>query len=169
MIELIPYTITDGIRTLKDSELCWIYNKLIEDNTLHLAFNDGSAKTFEEFKQLFQIDTNMLYIIMEEEKSVAICWVTDYKDKVAYIHYCGFKEIWGKKTVQIGKEVLKILLSSGVFNTLIGITPITNKLSIRFNKLLGMRDGCVIPNLCFDYYEQEYVDGRLTYIISFKE
>jgi hypothetical protein len=166
MIKLIPYIEQDGIRSLKDSELYWIYNKLIEDNTLHTAFFDGSSKTFEEFKSLFQIDTNMLYVIMDKETPVAICWITNYKNETAYIHYCGFKEIWGKKTIKVGREVLRILLESGVFKTLIGVTPVTNELSIRFNKLLGMEDGCVIPNLCFDYYEQEYVDGKLTYITS---
>jgi hypothetical protein len=116
----------------------------------------------KQFIDYARVEGRVFTLVRRNEDTLAFITVDEVLPGIGMVAYYGFKEVRGNISVDIGKAFLNHMLK--YFNALIGITPITNKLAIRFNKVIGMKKLCIIPGSCYVAKDDSFVDGVLTQI-----
>jgi hypothetical protein len=153
-IKLIPYCEIDGIRTFSDSEIAGIYDRIEKEGSAGMLFYDGCAKNRAEFVMIMKRPGTYLYIVVERENpehQLGIIWLNRIEHRRAWLHYCFFAETWGTSALKIAKQGVEKLISlqdskgEYLFDTFLGITPSSNRLSVRFNKMCGAIPLCNVP------------------------
>jgi len=87
-----------------------------------------------------------------------------FGNTIGSVGYYGYKWIRGRHTIGIGKAYLDKMLKH--YNTLVGLSPINNRVSIKFNEKIGMKEVGIIKNACYVAKEKRYTDGLLTTITT---
>ncbi len=141
---LIPYIEIDGQRNFKDSEIVSLYKKMGEEGTLNTVLSDGTIQDSQQFLSAMKSDCRLHILLDEEPEPVAVVWLNRLEGKTARLHFCFFKKIWGKKTVEAGKFIVKQLLEYSyekeyIYDSLIGRIPTSNVLAINFFKKIGVK------------------------------
>lgn len=153
-MQVIIYTTVDGIRTLKNSEMVHIYRQLEGANLLkHLGKNmNSSSKFLLSFKMAFYT----LVVIKEKDRLAMVVWLSPIDRGVMHYHFVIMPEFRGQ-SVEIGKKANKLIMEVLKLKMLIGYTPETNKLAIRWLDRSGYKRLGVVPNM---------FDGGVSGIIS---
>ena len=159
-----------GNWNLTDNYIKNIFVKMQEQHLVRKVFTRGAIETPDDFLDFMQSPQNHLQIICEDNGNpLLICWVNGIEDKHASIHWCLFKETWGKNSIELGfmarDNWLNLKDKNGNYhlNMLIGITPIDNKLAIRFLKNIGAKCVGVIPNHMYNIYTKKYEGLMISY------
>jgi len=110
-----------------------------------------------------------LYIIYYKANIVLVTWLNRFEGKIARVHWCSFKEISCRKKIDAGKYACKKLLTMKndngeyVLDLLIGYTPVSNIIAIKFLKACGCVIGNKIPNLIWNAKENKSEPGVIGY------
>lgn len=143
-IQLMPYCKVDGILTFRDSAILNLYDRMVKAGTADIVFTDGQINSREDWLRAMKSPENFLYVVYADKKMVALVWLNRVEIKKAQFHYCMFYTGWKKGSVGIGKQILEILINKKyngeyLFDMLTGITPVSNKLAIKFLRLCGWK------------------------------
>ena len=136
--------------TLQDLVDLWFL--LVEDGLDAELFYDGSVQVQGDFVEFMQTQGREFYLIEDEGEPAAIMWLDNWAGRCARIHFCVFRRAHGPKALDIGRFVTDWLLcatgqdGTKSLDVLVGVTPETNRLAIRFIKRLGFQMVGTIPH-----------------------
>ena len=150
-------------------EFVWV--RIVSDGLVPVVFYDGSVRCLEDFHACMQ-DGGTLPFVMSSNagKIIMFCWLNCIEGVTARIHFTFFKDSWGRKRDALGyaKAMLRHVLtrrdSAGyVLDTVVGMTPVSNPLAVRFVQAAGMQKVGFIPHGAVLHYEgSQPVDAVLT-------
>lgn len=153
-IRLVPYCEIDGIRSFSDSEIAELYDRMEHDGTAGTVFYCGSVKNRSGFVVKMKEPGTYLYVIMRRgdpegiTEKLGIVWLNRIEYKRAYFHFCLFSNAWGKKSEEIGKDVVSELINMRgrdgqyLFDCFLGIIPWANIEAVRYVRSCGARILC---------------------------
>jgi len=132
MIKVIPYAHHDGIPTMRDSEIRTLYDLMERDGTNSLVFFDGHINNANDFCNFMKSSENILFVAFDDDDPVAFGWLSNFKYKTAQAHFCLFSKVWGERSVEIGKALVKNALATTGLDMLIGYVPGFNPVATKF-------------------------------------
>lgn len=162
MYHMYTYTVNDGIPSMRDSAIELAWEKLIESGCHYWMNYSGEIEGYSDFYEIATNPYNVFCLICKEDIPVAVCWVNDVVGRTGEVHFCTFKDIWGRETIAVGKFVLDCLGQS--FRTLTGRTPTANSLACKFIQKIGMKKMCTIEGGWYNAYDDVMEDCILTHI-----
>lgn len=159
----LPYTFVDGVPTLRDSEIIYIYEKCFEDGIGDLLFHDGSINSAEEFLSHVKQPNVLFWIIYYQGELLGFFWLNRLETTCAYCHFAGFPKFWGTGlTVKAGKKAMAIVLRH--FNVIMGMLPSDNNIAINYLYRVGLKKVGEVPNLLWSKAKGKPVKGTILYI-----
>lgn len=170
---LLPYTFVDGVPTLKDSEIVQLYEWSREERSLQTVFYniDCSSITREWFLRFWKHPGKKIYLILGEGQVGGWVWIDRRIDCCASVHFNMFRWTWGPRALQMCRQGVFELLhmehngnGKHKLEVLVGQTPVTNRLAIKFIQKIGFKPIGRIPGALFDFKSQSYVDAYMSYI-----
>jgi hypothetical protein len=134
-LEIIPYSVHDGIPTFKDSAILALYDQMVKDGTAKTVFIDGVVSSGEAFLNLMK--NSVVAIAVKDGEPAGLGWLTNIELKRAQAHFCLFSKVWGNGSDIVGKRLLSYLSNlrkngSYAFDCLIGFVPSRNTGAINF-------------------------------------
>lgn len=148
------------------------YAQLEDDNTLHHAFYDGGVKSFYDFRNFCLDRLNLHYVIYSELYDAPVChfYLNGFQGLTCMIHFSLSSTVYGHgESVAFAKDALDLVFKLRrenaplpITRTLVGLTPITNKLAIRFLKAVGFQPLGTLDGSCYIARQQRYVTGVLS-------
>jgi len=144
-----PFIYSDGIPTMRDSDIKLLFQKMVRDKTDSMVFYDGSIKTDEQFLRFVKSPEILLYAVYENEDPIACGWLNNFEHNTAYAHFCIFSEAWDR-SVEVGKLLIETAMKSTGIDMAIGKIPKFNGMALEFvqkcgAKILGeLPYGCVV-------------------------
>jgi hypothetical protein len=165
---ILPYCEIDGIPTLKDSELAHLFDMIHDQGVLPVVFYDRTVTDRAGFvREMKRRDTWPFVVYGGDDEIMAIFWLNTFEGRSARIHFCGFPAIHGK-AVQVARECLFRTLTMQahggyVLDTLVGVTPVDNKLAIRMLTRAGMVGIGVVPGMLDNAYTHQPMDALVSY------
>lgn len=170
-ITILPYSKVDEVWTVPNETIFGIFQKLHTDGTFKTVFYDGKTKTKEDLLSIFQSPNNLVIFILVDGFIRGIAWINELNENHASVHFVGFKEVWGKQTVEMGKRALqfwfdfKKLDGSPRFDLLLGVTPSTYIHTLRFIKQIGCQlIYPAVPKVLFNGYENKRMNAIFSFI-----
>ena len=167
---IIPYIELDGIRTFDDTYIRGLYRQMVEDGTADTVFMDGCITDEEGFLNMFKYGGNNLFVLTEDKRPVGITWLNGCKKNTATAHFCMFKCIWGKNSVDVGKQTIQWLLNlkdeTGRYyhDVITGVTPAKNRFAVGYIQKIGMNIVGEIPGLTWIAADGESSPAIISYI-----
>jgi hypothetical protein len=164
-MKLLPYTLIDGIPTLKDSDIIKIYHWMKKDKTLETVFyNVGSELlTREFFIRFWKRQDLRMFVILSDNKVAGLIWLDRIIDSTAMIHINSFKWTWGGNSVPLYREATCEIFTKYGIDVLIGQIPVTNELAIKFSEKVGFLQCGIIPKSLYNHRLDKKVDACVTY------
>ena len=147
-----------------------IWEKLIEDGIVKSLFYGGTVKSFPDFFDFMNRRGTLAYVLLKNKDLHGFFWLNNFVGKTAQIHCTGFKKSIGtRRNAHIfARKCISYALCLNdddgfLIDTVLGYTPISNTLSVKFNERAGMIKIGQIPSYCNMAYEGTVVDAVLTY------
>ncbi|BBD08757.1 hypothetical protein [Desulfovibrio ferrophilus] len=143
-MDLMTLTLVDA-RNLGTDGLCPLWEQLEREGSARSLFYDGSMNTAEDFARFAQAPQRLLYAVFVSGTPAALFWLDGWSGRAAFIHFVVFRRAYGSTARVIGRYVTGWLLRAKrkgglpLVQTLIGLTPETNPLAIRFVRDIGFR------------------------------
>lgn len=147
------------------TELCTnIYTDIVNDagasGVIVKAMGIGSPNEFKDF--INNTDRVVFFTILNNVVT-AMIWVDYVGIKRGMIHFVTFKRAYGHDVIISGLAVMQYIFNTTSLACIIGLTPIDNKLAIKFNKRVGFVESGVIPLSHYDESTTVSTDSILTY------
>lgn len=126
------------------------YRRTREDGLLYWVFANSDF-SIESFRRYFAAGSgNYLTLMFADNRFSGYAWVNGVCERRAFVHYCMFKDAWGRKTVDMARTMIEYWLAipsddGYLLDVLIGSTPVENRKAIRFLKLARFREVGTIP------------------------
>lgn len=167
-LNLLPYTTLNGEPTLSDQQLQAIYLKMKQDGTAARVFFQGDVRNESDFVSAMKSGANLLFLTMNETTPVAVCWLNRFEGRMARLHFCTFRDVWGTDLCdEIARYTSETLINlkgldgGYLWDVFLGYLPSSNRLAIRY--LLQNRYTLVgrVPNLMWDHKNQRSVEGTI--------
>lgn len=173
MSEIVPYVkdVDTGLYSIPDSVMVKIYEKIVDQKLNRWVFFDGKVRSSIDWLSLCKNSGNVLQITWNDDIPVVVSWLNSFGKNHAHAHFCCFKEIWGKHTVEFARNIIKYWFSFNdhknepLLDTIIGQTPENNKMASKFLYNIGMQVLGVIPNIEYDVYDNKKVGIIVSYIM----
>ncbi|MHB8123110.1 MAG: GNAT family N-acetyltransferase [Desulfuromonadaceae bacterium] len=168
---LIPYIEIDGAWTIPEEAMMGIYRLMVKEETATAVFCSGAVKTETDFVAACQSKGTYTVVILKNDgQPAAIIWLKDFCLNHAYGHFCFFKSVWGKQTIDAGRMALDHFFhfarpdGKGLLHVLIGVFPGKNKKALEFVRKLGFTIVGTIPKMIYDEQEDKMVDAVFSYV-----
>jgi len=165
---IVPYTEVDGIKNYSDSFIKSLYARMVKDGTANSVFAGVGITNEDDFLAMTKTEGLHFHVLYCGGNVSGIFWLNRLQYRWAQIHFCFFKEAWGKETVPLGNYALRQLLEMGsaerhIFDMLVGIIPSRNRVGLAFVQKCG---GIVTGTLPRGVYNPETKDSEEATIIS---
>lgn len=145
-----------------------LYKRIMCNNIYQNLFYDRPI-TESRFISLLTDEECTPYVVCKNGVIVLLCWLNSWKGNSARLHFTMFPESWGtaRNAFKIGTKMVRYLLSaqlngSHFVDTIIGVTPMTNKLACRYALNVGMKKIAIIPNSDYNFYSGKTEDMMLS-------
>lgn len=163
--EFILYQVIDGVPTMRDSDLEYLYDKVEAEGLSGTLFYDGSIKNKREFVDHVKSPACIFFLITLRDNPFGFFWLNRIESTHAYCHFMAYPEFWGHgDTVNAGKEAMRICLKE--FDMIMGMLPSTNLPAISYLSKVGLHKIGTVPNLIWSEADQKPVEGTLLYITA---
>lgn len=132
---------------LDDYTLQRLYNKLRAEGLYDKVFYEDNHPTANSFVDYIRNQCWMVHVMDTTGEDMGVFWLDGFSGKAAFFHYWVFKVGWGQSK-DLQREVIEWLteeLKDSIL-TLVGKTPASNKLAIRFLKQGGFKILEAIPD-----------------------
>jgi len=132
-----PYCEIDGGWTFSDESIRSLYRRMIEDGTANAVFMGSGVADESQFLNMAQSEGTHLYVLLVKGLPAGILWINRAQYRWAQLHYCTFREFWGKTTIELGRWANKKLITmkddegNYLLDMLVGILPARNRLAVR--------------------------------------
>jgi RimJ/RimL family protein N-acetyltransferase len=159
---LLPYTKVDGIPTMRDSEIKFLYDKCFDEGVGRILFHDGAIESADQFLAHVKSFQSLFWAIFYEGKPFGFFWLNRLEKTHAYCHFVSYPDYWGKGIgVEAGKRAMAIC--TDIFPTIMGMIPSSNIIAIDYLKRVGLKEVGEIENLMTDIMGNP-VTGTMLYI-----
>lgn len=151
-INLWPYSKVNDKWTLDDEVLLLLFQKIKAQGLEKVLFYDGSVKDWQSFIAMMKSKDVTPVIPYDDTGILGIAWLTSGHNDWAFGHFCMLKETWGKKSLKVGRLILKYWFSlsindKAIFKTIIGITPPNNEKALKYIEKIGFNLLGEIPHV----------------------
>ena len=163
MYQIIPYIQIDGIPTLRDSEILSLYDKMVEQDLDQIVFMSEPVMSRDKFLAIVKSSGTLFYAVEDSDGSIAaITWLNRFEGKIARMHFCVYKEWWGRGAgimMEVARHIKSLQDEEGIpiFIRLVGYIPSNNKFALR----CALKDGgsiCgTIPDYFWDYKNKHFL------------
>ncbi len=154
-----------------DNLLLQLYMALKEQGLLPILFHENPDMSLSEFIGFFNSPKNLLQVFIELEGDdlkgvVGFAWVTDIVNCSGIMtraigSFCYFKEYWTPKYTDVFSNwVLDYWFNVLKIDTIMGMTPATNRLALSYIKRNGFKEVGRLPR--FTTLNGEITDGIIT-------
>lgn len=140
------------------------FTKLQEDGLAKHAFYDGSVYDAEDFINLAFSQFIILYLVLDMTGDLpqvaGHCHLNGFQGRMAVSHFSMSEAYQGKKGIELGRAVSKELFKQKrqdggpLVTSLLGLTPMSNRLACRYAQLIGFKKQLIIKDAC------EFADGH---------
>lgn len=166
---LMPYIMIDGVPTFTNSFIKSLYRRMEKDKSATTVFLDGSVKDEDQFLDMMMYLDNALWILNVEKEIGGVVWLNNFEKKRAWFHFCFFSNIWGKNTVEIGKECISTLLGlkkgdEYEFDLLTGIVPERNEKALKWCSKMNFKILGRLPSGVWNDELQQSEAGIIYYV-----
>jgi len=161
----------DGIATFTDSEIIGFYYRMVDAGAANTVFSDGQIQSGEEWLLMAKSPGSFLFVVYVGSEVVAVAWLNRVEIRTARFHYCMFYNGWKKGSVEIGTQVLETLMgrkdSNGeyLFDMLTGLTPLSNRLAVRYLKKCNWKIVGELPFGTWNHKKQKSEPAVVSYYI----
>jgi len=165
---IMPYVLVDGTWSIPVDVMGQIYVRMVEENKAGSLFYNGGISSPYDFIDFMQDKNNYPVVIFDGTMDVGmLAWLNPMNDGNAQAHFCTFK---GHNPLKMGKALLEwwgnYEDSNGVlFKTIVGITPETYYMALKYIDKLGFTQIGILPNFCYLKKEDTRVGGVVSYYI----
>jgi len=150
------------------------WEQLERDSLVRILFYDGHIHLFDEFYDYMRSPSVMPFVILKDAEIIGLWWLNMFKvidgERTARIHFTAFRNSIGtrRNAPSFGRKSIRYALSlrdkeGYLVDRILGLTPATYKLALRYNEKAGMQQYGIAENACNLVYENRVVDGILTY------
>jgi hypothetical protein len=167
MIDVLPYSEVNGCRTLPDTALIYIWDRLTADGTVQTVFSECEMTTAQHFIELYKDGRNLPAFVLVDGKIGGIGWVNGVQKDRAFAHYAFFKEHWGKNTLGMAKALMDYWFRPEFpFYLLLGQTPTWNRKAVKFLGRIGWTIAGELPatpkgqGIVISYCTREHFYGQ---------
>ena len=140
-----------------------VWERILEESLVPVLFYDGSIQTWPQFLECMTRQGGCPFVIIRKANPVMFAWVNDTEGQSMRMHFTMFRDSWGEKrhAAAIARHLLEFVLTRKdeqgfLIDTIVGVTPTSNRLACRFVQRVGLTKLGVIPHAISLYYE----DGR---------
>jgi hypothetical protein len=168
---LIPYIEVNGSWALPDDAMKGLYRMMVKEKTSRKVWYSGSVQSEDDFVRVSKsMGTHTVIILTKDGKPGAISWLNNFLAASAQIHFVLFREVWGEKSQEVGQMALDYFFGlknkdgDPFLKVLMGITPESYDLAIRYIKSLGVTVIGTIPNFLHNYYTNETMGAVISYL-----
>lgn len=150
----------------------YLWSMISNDPAARLIFRKMDITDTTSLERFVNDAKNIILIGMYDNKLCVFGWLNNTELKTAHVHFVTFKDSYrGVNKLTCEKIIQELLYIKGgpdkggryLFNCLIGMTPVTNKLACRFVKSTGFVEVGVVPQSDIDPLTGEAVDCMMTY------
>lgn len=165
MIELYPYSINDGMPSMRDSELLSLYRSMESDGTLNVVYyNMAEDDITPEWWMAFMKQRCQLFVILEQQKDqkrniVGIVYLSNIVGRRADIHYCLFKPGWGRSAA-ICSKTMEILFEQTDVDLFVALIPEWNKRAQGKPLEYGFKSSAILKKACYIQALGKSVNGH---------
>jgi len=131
------------------------FARMEDDGTVSSTFYDGSVRTAEDFVQHLCRPGAMPFLLFWENAPAGVTWLNGVEGRTARGHFCLYRSVWGRRTTAtLGRCIFETMLGyrdadGFMFDTILGLTPISQSLAWRLSMLCGAEKVGVLPNGAF--------------------
>ena len=170
-IKILPYIEQDGIRTLRDSEVMGLFDRMEAEGRLDIVFYSGEIRDREDFLHIMKHGENRLMALMADGEPAGFCWLNRFQNHTAQVHFCFFDGYRGRSAVEIGRYALQRLISfkdregNYIYDAFLGYLPVFNRPGIEFVRQCGAKVLGVVPNAVWVAARQRSEDAAAIYYV----
>ena len=165
LIHLHDAEVTDVIQYWQD---------LLDRDVLKYRIPEVLHPTLSTVQDMLRRMHNSCFVAVDENrKIVGECMLDNFQGLCAMVHFSIHPHCYGRKGVQIAVESSKQLFKLRRDNskipyvqTLLGVTPVSNKLATRFIQKVGFKKVHTLRNAFWLAYNKSYDDGLVTVLES---
>lgn len=169
--KIIPFVKSADGWNLSDIQLLGIYFKMLKHRLVNRVFIQGEADTPEKFIEVMKNSRNAVNIVVNDDgECLVLSWLNKWGFNNAFVHHCFFPEVWGEKSVEIGKMVLKYWFDmkkengEPILDVIMGKTPENNRLAVKFIQRMGFTIVGTVPKICYDVKSKKKIGAIFSYI-----
>jgi len=153
-VKLAPYTQIDGEWTAPDEFLEAVFQRMKDQGLLKTMFWEGNITEAKHFISLMQSPNNHPVFFFHNQNCVGFAWLSSVASNYAFVHFCLFKDVWGR-AVEVGLNAVDYWFSwpgddGPLLDVLIGIMPGFNKRAHKYVEKLGWTRLGQIPGMFKD-------------------
>lgn len=134
------------------------------------VFYDGSVQSFKQFLSFARSGENLIWAIYQGPKPLGLVWLNGFTGKAAFVHLTSFRGAERKHTTAAARQFMAMVFSARdpldksrhFLETLVGITPSSYSLALRFARACGFVEQARIPQAIHLAHEGRYEDAVLT-------
>ena len=153
--------------------LYWYHQALEVDGLLPSLFYSEETVTPEGLCKIAIDKTNLFMLVYDNHSSLPVGHIhaNSFDGLTCMGHFSFLRKIHGKQCVAVGRESLRQFFAwraadseLPVATSMMGLTPVTNRLACRFVERIGFKPIYEIPDACYLRKTDEYVPGMLSII-----
>jgi len=149
-IMVVGYVEIDGIRTFSDEVMKIVWEQIQKDGVAKTVFNIESIKNSDDFVHYMKQPTVLPALIIVDEEIAGLGWLANMERNYAFGNYVFFKKWWGRKTLSMGKALIKYWFDfkkddEPLIDVVIGQTPKNNQRACKFIQKIGLTVVGTIP------------------------
>jgi len=171
---MYPYVHMDDGPSFSNDQVSYIWQQMERDRTWRKVFYDGSVQSEGDFLQFLQRDDIKFFLLCKGDVAGGFIWLTPMATYSAWIHFCCFSNSWGKRgfAKDMCSWTLQAILDmknpdgKKILNTLMGLTPLDNKLACQFAFDVGMQVVGIAPGATYNHYTDAPVSGLITTLMK---
>lgn len=144
-----------------------LWCKLCNEGKKDVVFYEKDVKSEQDFIKMALNPHVDFFRYLVDDDTAGVFWINGKEGYIGRVHHFWFKKYYRKciELARIGLEHLFRMKRDGkpCFKTLYGMTPVSNKLGVRFLKKIGFEVIGTLPDACYIAAQDKTEDGLISY------
>lgn len=124
---------------LSNAQLAALFDRVVAEGLYDSFFYAGQCRTAEDFVKYSRSPLNWVFQVEREGELIGFGMLDNFNAESAYFHHCHFRAGWRFTGDTAAAALAWIKRSIPCISTLIGITPATNRLAVRYAQRNGFK------------------------------
>lgn len=141
----MPYTFRHSAY-LTDDEIRGLFDRVVAEGLYEHFFHSGQFRDSIEWLDYVRSNKAWMFSVSRNDQTIAFALLDNFSAEAAWFHHCHFRAGW-KHTKETATMTLRWLADvlNGYISTLVGITPASNRLAVRYAKRCGFEIMGTLP------------------------